>query len=351
MNTKRSLAVILVLAASALSARGAYADELSELSNLANGTTAKGALQTPSAPAAAAPIPSAGYKRAPGKDITAEYKTVLSAVAKAGAGAADIKYKKLSGYRMLFVPGFMTNPSIDPALVYKSGTVTGRPGKTLMPTYFEQQITWLRANGLDAGIVNIESEAGIKYNAGLIAAEIAKSPKPVIIFSHSKGGLDTLEALIQRPDLRRKVRGLVSIQSPYFGTPVADWVLLGRHSLSPAASAALKLMGGSIESAQDLSVKSRMDYQARNAGQIAAITAAIPTISFGAWKNEEKGVMDTLFETTRDLMLSWGIKNDGLVPVDSEMLPGANQIAVEGVDHLATTINVDKPAFNRRDFI
>ena len=110
-------------------------------------------------------------------------------------------------------------------------------------------------------------------------------------------------------------------------------------------------MGGSNESVADLSVKSRQEYQDRNAGEIAAITAAIPTISFGAWKNEEKGVMDTLFETTRDLMLKWGVKSDGLVPVDSEMLPGANQIAVEGLDHLATVIKVEKPAFNRVDFV
>ncbi|MFA6433498.1 MAG: tyrosine-protein phosphatase [Elusimicrobiales bacterium] len=349
MVSKKSVAVILALAASALPGRAIYADELSTLSGLANGTTTKTALPVVNPPEAPAPAAYAGYKRAPGKNITGDYYSAITAVAAAGAGD-DAKYKKLSGYRILFVPGFMTNPSVDPDLLYKEGGAINLM-KGVMPTYFEEQITWLRASGLDAGIVDIESEAGIKHNAELIAAQISRSPKPVIIFSHSKGGLDTLEALIRRPDLRRKVRGLVSIQSPYFGTPVADWVLLGRHSLSPASAAALKLLGGNLESVKDLSVKSRMDYQAENAGQIAAITAAIPTISFGAWKNEEKGAMDSLFEPTRDLMLGWGIKSDGLVPVDSEMLPGANQIAIEGLDHLATVIKVQKPAFERVNFI
>ena len=349
MDTKKSLTLILVLAASALAARGAQADDLSMLSGLADGTAVKEALPAAGSPEAPAPDPYPEYQRAPGVNITEEYKAKLSAIATAGDRTSDTKYKQLSGYRMLFVPGFMTNPSIDADLLYKSAGV--KSGKGFMPTYFDEQISWLRANGLDAGIVNIESEAGIKYNANLIEAEIAKSPSPVIIFSHSKGGLDTLEALIQRPDLRGKVRGLVSIQSPYYGTPIADWVLLNRYSLSPASAVALKLMGGSIQSVYDLSVKSRRDYQYQNAAEIAKITAAIPTISFGAWKNEEKGVMDTLFEPTRDMMLKWGIKSDGLVPVDSEMLPGANQIAVEGLDHLATVIKVEKPAFNRVDFM
>ena len=349
MDSKRSLSLILVLAASALAARGAHADDFSTLSGLANGTAVKEALPAAASPEAPAPDAYLEYRRAPGVNITEEYKAKLSAIAAAGDRAADAKYKRLSGYRLLFVPGFMTNPSIDSDLLYKSAG--NKSGKGLMPTYFDEQISWLRANGLDAGIVNIESEAGIKYNARLISAEIAKSPAPVIIFSHSKGGLDTLEALIQSPELRGKVRGLVSIQSPYYGTPIADWVLLNRYSLSPASAAALKLMGGSMQSVYDLSVKSRRDYQYENAAEIAKITAAIPTISFGAWKNEEKGVMDTLFEPTRDLMLKWGIKSDGLVPVDSEMLPGANQIAVEGLDHLATVIKVEKPAFNRVDFM
>lgn len=349
MMTKKSLAVIMVLAASALPMRGAHADEMSTLTDLANGTAVKESLPAVSSPETPFPMFSESIKPS-GKNVTAQYNATLSAVSSAGS-RADVKYKQLAGYRILFVPGFLTNPSVDPGLLYKPGADRIKPGQGMMATYFYEQITWLRANGLDAGIVNIESESGIKYNSNLIEAAISLSPKPVIIISHSKGGLDTLETLIRRPYLRGKVRGMVSIQSPYYGTPIADWVLRGRAFMSPLTAIVLKAMGGSMESVRDLSVKSRIAYQADNAAEIAKITAAIPTISFGAWKNEEEGVMDTLFEPTRDLMLKWGVKSDGLVPVDSEMLPGADQIAVEGLDHLATVIKVEHPAFNRVDFI
>ncbi|MEI7530009.1 MAG: tyrosine-protein phosphatase [Elusimicrobiota bacterium] len=350
MSTRNTLAVMMVLAASALPLRAAQADTMAALAGLAGAEAAREALPAASAPEAPAGAQFKELNRAPGTDITAEYKDILRSVAAARDRAGDIRYRQLSGYRILFVPGFMTNPSINPGLVYKSAGSGVAPEGSFMPTYFYEQIKWLRANGLDAGIVKIESEAGIKYNANLIEAAIQLSPTPVIIISHSKGGLDTLETLVRRPNLRDKVKGLVSIQSPYYGTPIADWVLSHEHSLSPMSALVLKLMGGSMQSVNDLSVKSRLAYQAENADAIAAITAAIPTISFGAWKNEEKGVMDTNFETTRDLMLGWGIKSDGLVPVNSEMLQGANQIAVEGLDHLATVLEVKKPAFDRVDF-
>ncbi len=246
MIAKKSLALMMVLAASVLPLRGAYADDLSTLSGLAGGTAGKEALTDVSTPEAPAPAPYEVNKRAPGTDVTAQFKAILNAAASGRGQEDEAEYKKLSGYRILFVPGFMTNPSIDPALLYKPGADRLKPGKGLLPTYFEEQIVWLRSLGLDAGIVDIESEAGIKHNASLIEAAISLSPKPVLIISHSKGGLDTLEALIQRPDLRGKVRGMVSIQSPYYGTPIADWVLSARYSMAPAAAAALKAMGGSI---------------------------------------------------------------------------------------------------------
>ncbi|MFA6435201.1 MAG: hypothetical protein WCW52_10945 [Elusimicrobiales bacterium] len=357
---------ILIAAVLALPVRVVHADEAAALSELRARTAVKQTFPD-------APVPSVKNPRAAGRNVTAEYYSVSSAVAVEGAELGGFDRERFLGYRILVVPGFMTDTVVDPGLRYMNGRISA-PGASLRArsvksrvaadklvksvmafAYFEEQVNWLRANGLDAGIAHIESESGIARNAALIAVEIERSPKPVIILGHSKGGLDSLEALIGRPDLRGKVRGFISIQSPYYGTPIADYVLLGRHSLAPVSAAILTLMGGSLRSVQDMSVRHRRDYQYKNAAEIARITSAIPTISFGAWKDEEKGVRDTWLKPTRDIMLKWnggrGIKNDGLVPVDSEMLPGADQIEVEGLDHLAPVINVGRPEMNRVNFI
>ena len=84
MDTKKSLTLILVLAASALAARGAQADDLSMLSGLADGTAVKEALPAAGSPEAPAPDPYPEYQRAPGVNITEEYKAKLSAIATAG---------------------------------------------------------------------------------------------------------------------------------------------------------------------------------------------------------------------------------------------------------------------------
>lgn len=275
-----------------------------------------------------------------GPNVTGEYISVFKSI-KPGFSSAQLK--KLSAYRILFVPGFLSN-----ALQYSPAADKSALG--LIPTFFAEQIRWLKAQGLDAAVVPIESEAGITYNAGIIARAVKKSKKPVILICHSKGGLDTLEGLLRYPSMRTKVRGLIFIQSPFYGSPIADEVLKA-SVLAVPAGAALKAMGGSVKSLKNLAVKSRVAYQDKNAAAILKLTAAIPAISFGSYKNREKFKLDTVFKLFRDFMADAGMKNDGLVPVTSAMLPGSNKIAVQGPDHFATVIPVAYPPFNRLRFI
>lgn len=52
------------------------------------------------------------------------------------------------------------------------------------------------------------------------------SGKRVMLFGHSKGGVDAAAALsIYWKDLQGKVAGLALVQSPYGGTPIASDVL------------------------------------------------------------------------------------------------------------------------------
>jgi len=275
-----------------------------------------------------------------GRNVTGVYVSVFKSV-KSGFNAAQLE--KLSAFRILFVPGFLSN-----SLQYSPKAEKGPLG--LIPTFFDEQLNWLRAQGLDAAIVPIESEAGIAHNAGLIQAAVKKSRKPVIMICHSKGGLDTLEGLLTSAAMRGKVKGAVFIQSPFYGSPIADLILKSDVSAIPA-KVALQALGGSLKSLDDLAVKGRKDYQSRNADAILAVTSAIPVISFGSYKNKEKNRIDTVLKLFRDLMADAGIKNDGLVPVSSAMLPGSNKISVGGVDHAATVLAVAVPEFDRTRFI
>ena len=67
----------------------------------------------------------------------------------------------------------------------------------------------------------------------------------MIIYSHSKGGIDTLEALRERPDLLSHIHGWVTVQSPFWGAPLAS-TIYNNHALRDVGKNLLEWLGGGI---------------------------------------------------------------------------------------------------------
>ncbi len=266
----------------------------------------------------------------------------FEAVFTAGKDFSPSELSRLRGMRLLFVPGFMSNLASD------SGYLPNLP---FMPEYFGRQIAYLRGRGLDCRLVDIESETSIYANARKVIKEIEQAPGKVLIVGHSKGGLDTLEALLKRPDLRRKVHAVIAVQSPFFGSPVADLMLSG-PTLSVPSSLLLDMLGGSRQSLRNLSVKYRRGYHREREAEIRKLTAQVPFYSYSTWKDDSfLPYLDTVFEGFRDYMLGLGLKNDGLVPAESAVLPGSRYVYLSGTDHLCTVLWVPLPLFDREGFV
>ncbi|MCX5784162.1 MAG: hypothetical protein NTX59_00580 [Elusimicrobia bacterium] len=287
--------------------------------------------------AAPLPVPPV-FSNAPGTEVTDKYNNFFENADKRFDAAA---VKKLKNYKVIFVPGFLSD--VDPSQL-------PIPGMALKPSQpFEEQMNWLKASGVDYERLSMTSESSVKANSSIVSAAIRASSRPVIIIGHSKGGLDTLEALISDRHLLGKVKGFVSLQSPFFGSPVADYVSSNNHLNNLAASLLLTL-GGNKDSMVNLTCADRKPYMAANAAAIAEITAAIPVIAVATWKDSVPGQIDTTLEPTRDFLLLQGIRSDGVVPVDSALLPGANLIKLSGLDHNVTVspsryINCDRVKF------
>jgi hypothetical protein len=204
----------------------------------------------------------------------------------------------------------------------------------------------------------------------------------VVIVSHSKGGLDTLHALVTDPGLTGDdgpVVGWVALQAPFHGSPVA--------SLAPAVGDQLLIAHGGGPALSDHSPAVREAYMADNAAAIASVAAAIPILScastYGAgskpnWAafaltvfngslisqivdlvsanvtatplniasalaksatqaialvnqkiaNTLDGVLANMgmMDTTNAAMNVAGVPNDGLVPAESALLPGSTAV-------------------------
>ncbi|HAF94646.1 MAG: hypothetical protein A2X34_03990 [Elusimicrobia bacterium GWC2_51_8] len=262
-----------------------------------------------------------------GLDLTEKFWRISSA---AHLALSDQEKAELRKFKILLVPGFLSNIVTKPVVVLGIKVTIGH--------YFTDQMKVFRELGIDYKLVEIESEAIPADNAAKIAREIDSSDKPVIIMGHSKGGLDTLETLIHRKDLISKVRGIITIQTPYFGSPIADSILKD-PVLKQIAASLLQSMGGALDCLLSITAVQREKYCQEHLADINEIVAAVPVISFGSWKDKEYSKIDTILKPLRDVLLRMGFKNDGQVPIYSTLLPGAGYISIEGPDHFVTVMS------------
>ena len=294
--------------------------------------------ETPSVvePLPAAPAAPVGIV---GTDVTAEYDAAFE---RAGTADAEAE-KRLKAYKFILVPGLFSN--LDKS---KLPLAKKHPAEKPKP-HFAEQIAWLKSFGAEYEMLSMKSESSVQVNAEIVSAAIKASDKPVMIVASSKGGLDTLEALVEEKELTPKVRGIVMCQIPFLGTPVADYVIRNR-GLDTLLTRFLLHMGGSIDSMVNLTSADRKAYMAANSAAITAIIGAVPIISVATWKDPDGDNPDTKLKPLRNAMLKQGLKNDGLVPVASAILPGTDYIKLPGLDHGATIKLTKNISFDRARF-
>ena len=192
---------------------------------------------------------------------------------------------------------------------------------------FHTQMSYFDAHGiayenLSAASNAFDTSESVEHNAAAILEFLRSTDKQIIIVSHSKGGLDTLDALLDAPELwGDTVLGWVALQAPFYGSPVAD--------PAPSAINALLLgaVGGNGQSVDDLKTVTRVPYMDANEGRIASLTASIPIIS--AYSTYEATGTVTGFANT----FASGIFNAALV---SEI----TQIVVD--NYWATPLNIPR---------
>jgi hypothetical protein len=212
------------------------------------------------------------------------------------------------------------------------------------PAYFADHMKWLASLGVERERVAVRSRDDIAVNAPIIAAAIRGSDRPVLLITHSKGSVDALEALRTDPTLRAKVKGWISLQGTFLGTPVADMMFDGSLLDPLFAIAILELLGGTRASAQSLTTKASRAYVSGHAAAIDVLLREVPAVAFASALNVKPGGRArTTLEIPYALMSRQGIRNDGLVPIDSAVLPGMDFVRVAGVDHIAPVMPAVEP--------
>lgn len=190
--------------------------------------------------------------------------------------------------------------------------------------YMWAQQDWLRAMGAVPQVVRVPTAAPVAANAALLRQALAVDGQPpALLIAHSKGGLEGLAALLD-PAVAARCAGFIAFQSPFRGTPVADWVAK-RQAMYGISRAALSLLGcGDGAGLEDLTTGVRQAWVTTHSAAIEALAARLPVVSAGTVLDPAlaRGGRDFAYATLVKALDRAAGPNDGLVPLSSTKLPG-----------------------------
>ncbi len=216
--------------------------------------------------------------------------------------------------------------------------------RTFLGPYFQPQFEFLEQRNERPYCLRFSPEGTLEENALHIRSEL-QGRSSIVAFCHSKGGVDLLHALIVYPELRAKLRSIIFIQCPFFGTPLADLATQNLLSLNLMRFFFFLGLSDDVSTLQELRQDHRGAYMDFHKTEIADLVRTLPMQCFGSAKQPKPAQFDSLLRIPRDLML-FGLKlrNDGMIPQNSAFLPGAKATLLDDVDHITSVIRLTAPS-------
>jgi hypothetical protein len=252
---------------------------------------------------------------------------------------------RLKPFRVLLVPGLATDTTES------IGRVTGPLGITAPEGFlsaFHQQRRWMDEAGVDYEVAPINRRGSCDDNGDAIVDAILRSPKPVIVVTQSKGGVDTLHGLVRYPTALGKIAGWVAYQPPLAGSPLAD-LLQDRRAVRAGSNLLFRLMGGTGLALRDMTTSFRAEYKRLYAPEIERVIRAIPIVTLvtteyaSSWRKylfakdrSDVAFLGPFVETIR--LRGFGM-NDGIATVEGTCLETAHCVYLDGIDHFAAVMD------------
>lgn len=250
-------------------------------------------------------------------------------------------------------------PTIDSTKQFEKLDAAAKAGKSILPpdanqyvylavgglfsgaapheAYLDQNMDALKAAGLDVRRVPVDTDNTVEHNAAIIhqaVLEAAAEGKKVVLIGHSKGGCDSEAAVSMYPDIQKDVRALVTIQTPYGGSPIAN-DLKEVPGLKTVLGAALDALGGTVNSGLELTYEERQKFLAAH-----PMPPGIPCVCMAS---SRLSPLSPLYSTAQYMSSRYGIHSDGLVSNQDAFIPGSHTVTLDGIDHLDSTVSELNP--------
>ncbi|XP_002984672.2 uncharacterized protein LOC9644802 [Selaginella moellendorffii] len=167
------------------------------------------------------------------------------------------------------------------------------------PLYFVDTKRYFSKLGLTCHIARIHSEAAVETNARELKDYIEElywgTGKKIVLLGHSKGGVDAAAAASMFwPEIKDKVVGIVLVQSPYGGSPLASDILREGQIADVETRRIMellicKIIKGDMTALEDLTHDKRRKFLAKY-----PLPPDLPVVSFHTEAGKSPGVLSTL---------------------------------------------------------
>ncbi|MBF0362385.1 MAG: hypothetical protein HQK49_15315 [Oligoflexia bacterium] len=245
-------------------------------------------------------------------------------------------------YKVIMVRGLFTKLYVDIAKI--AGTAISLPDG-YVDSFYDLK-NWLTSLGIENTILPTNTQVGSIVNAEELRDAILTSNKPVLLISHSKGGVDTIYALVNYPEIREKVVGWVSIQSLFYGTKLIDYIV-NNPLFSKIISERILEYGGDPKSLYDITSLQTKKFMETNSKEINDILNKIPVVSIGSRfvspalfsivPMNSRSILDS---TNNILYMSGDVDNDGLVSTIGTCLKGSVCVFLDNFDHTGAVMSL-----------
>ncbi|HSI03198.1 MAG TPA: hypothetical protein VLC93_01910, partial [Myxococcota bacterium] len=131
--------------------------------------------------------------------------------------------------------------------------------------YLKENMAALSGAGLDVRRIQIDSLVGVATNAKVVRDAVmaaASGGKKVVLIGHSKGGLDSAAAIAMYPEVAAVTHALITMQSPYAGSPVAQDIADDPLQKNVTMFLLEGLIRGNRDMARDLTYSQRREFLA-----------------------------------------------------------------------------------------
>ncbi len=226
-------------------------------------------------------------------------------------------------YRVMVVPGFLNECFASIALP------------------FEDAIPSLNERGFKIDELVVSGRSSSDANAVYIAEAINNldlgEDEKLLFIGHSKGAVDILHCLAKFPPAARRVAAVVSVAGAINGSPLATKMKRIYTGL------AWNLLPTECDTGDDGALNSlqpaiRLNWMAAN-----PLPGSVRYFSLAAVTNRDH--VNTLLKTGYELLGTYSPRNDGLLLIVDQLIPGGTLLGYANADHWSVALPLENKNF------